>query len=293
MSLKSISLFIFSIVLAGCGNGSDKNIYTGVIEGKSIQVPALIPGKLVQLNADTGDRVIRGQVLAVVDSIELVYRSRQIKAGLQGITVQKKIAKTSLQRAQADLGYMKEKYERMERLVAGQTMPQQQADDVKVLLQRAQSARKVAAETMQSLAAKREQLLAQLQAVKKKINDCVVTAPDDGIIATKFFERGEAIPPLSPVVEIIHIDTVEVKIYVAERMLPQIKYGQEVAIRIDGMERKLTGKINWISPKAEFTPKIILTPETRSSLVYAVKITIPNPDGLLKHGMPVEVVLAH
>lgn len=291
MSLKNIFLLTFSLVLISCGNGSDKNIYTGVIEGKSIQVPAMIPGKLVQLNANTGDRVIKGQVLAVVDSTELVYQSRQIRAGLQGIAVQEKITNTSLRRAESDLSYMQEKYKRMEKLVASQTMPQQQSDDVKVLLQRAQSAQKAAAQTVQSLAAKREQLLAQLQTVKKKIDDCVITAPDDGIIAGKFFERGEAIPPLSPVLEIIHIDTVEVKIYLAERMLPQVKYGQEVAIHIDGTERELAGKISWISPKAEFTPKTILTPETRSSLVYAVKITIPNADGVLKHGMPVEVVL--
>jgi len=49
--------------------------------------------------------------------------------------------------------------------------------------------------------------------------------------------------------------------------------------------------VSWVSPKAEFTPKTILTPETRTSLVYAVKVTIPNPKRVLKHGMPVEVIL--
>ena len=68
------------------------------------------------------------------------------------------------------------------------------------------------------------------------------------------------------------------------------KNNQEVNIRIDGRKEILPGKVSWISPKAEFTPKTILTPETRSSLVYAVKIIVPNPHGVLKHGMPVEVI---
>ena len=60
-------------------------------------------------------------------------------------------------------------------------------------------------------------------------------------------------------------------------------------MQVDGLGQSLVGKIAWISPRAEFTPKSILTPETRTSLVYAVKIDVPNPDGVLKHGMPVEV----
>ena len=60
---------------------------------------------------------------------------------------------------------------------------------------------------------------------------------------------------------------------------------------IDGLSETLQGSIIWISPKAEFTPKTILTPNTRTSLVYAVKITIPNKEGILKHGMPVVINL--
>jgi len=92
-------------------------------------------------------------------------------------------------------------------------------------------------------------------------------------------------------VEIINLDEVWVKIYVSETMLPEIKVGQKVVVRPDGSSKKLEGKISWISPKAEFTPKTILTPETRTSLVYAVKILIPNQDKILKQGMPVEIHL--
>ncbi|OPX31428.1 hypothetical protein B1H10_08825 [candidate division KSB1 bacterium 4484_188] len=92
-------------------------------------------------------------------------------------------------------------------------------------------------------------------------------------------------------VEVIDLSQVWVKIYVSETLLPQIRVGQEVEIVPDGSKSSLQGTISWISPKAEFTPKTILTPETRTSLVYAVKIRIPNKDGILKQGMPVEIHL--
>ena len=91
--------------------------------------------------------------------------------------------------------------------------------------------------------------------------------------------------------EIIDIKNIEVKIYISEILLSTIKYEQEVNVIVDGMDESMKGQIMWVSPKAEFTPKTILTPNTRTSLVYAVKISIQNDDGVLKHGMPVVVSL--
>ncbi len=205
--------------------------------------------------------------------------------------VQSDIAVTSLQQASLDLNYISEKYQRVKKLTANQSMPQQTLDDLKIQLDRGQAVKKTAGQTIESLRAKREQLLVRIKSVQKKIDDCFILAPEGGIIANKFFEQGEAVPPMAPVVEIIHIKSLDLKIYIAENLLPKIIYGQRVIIRVDGLEKSLTGTISWISPKAEFTPKTILTPETRSSLVYAVNIVIKNPDRVLKHGMPVEVLL--
>ncbi|GBD92670.1 putative efflux pump membrane fusion protein [bacterium BMS3Abin05] len=116
-------------------------------------------------------------------------------------------------------------------------------------------------------------------------------APASGVIFSRYFNEGEAIPPLNPIVEIVHVRSLSVKIYISEKMLPHIKYGQKVKVRVDGLSRQFQGIVGWVSPKAEFTPKTIMTPETRTSLVYAVKIRIQNSKGILKDGMPVEVVL--
>jgi HlyD family secretion protein len=74
-------------------------------------------------------------------------------------------------------------------------------------------------------------------------------------------------------------------------MLPHIKTGQEVEVHPDGTSDHLPGTISWINSKAEFTPKTILTEETRTSLVYSVKVRIKNDERILKQGMPVTVQL--
>ena len=66
-------------------------------------------------------------------------------------------------------------------------------------------------------------------------------------------------------------------------MLSKIQHGQNATVHIDGLDKELLGKIIWISPQAEFTPKTILTPDTRTSLVYAVKILVKNIGGFLSY----------
>jgi HlyD family secretion protein len=83
----------------------------------------------------------------------------------------------------------------------------------------------------------------------------------------------------------------ELKVYVSGTQLPGIKQNQQVEVLIDAdkkSNRKLSGVVSWISPKAEFTPKIIQTKEERVNLVYGIKIRVPN-DGSLKIAMPAEV----
>ncbi|MCK4755224.1 MAG: HlyD family efflux transporter periplasmic adaptor subunit, partial [Calditrichia bacterium] len=141
------------------------------------------------------------------------------------------------------------------------------------------------------ITAGQKRIEAQIKSINKKIKDARVKSPANGIITTIYYEAGEAIPQFSPIMEIIDIKDMEVKIYISAELLSKIKYGQEVTVNVDGLNETMKGQIIWVSPKAEFTPKTILTPNTRTSLVYAIKISIPNEDDILKHGMPVVINL--
>ena len=290
------SLIIFMTTLGmlyvNCSNGNDsEQIYTGVIEGTIVKVPALTGGKIMQVLFDNGDSIEKGATLAQIDTLDLSFQKQNLEGMLQEVDNQKLIAMTQLKRAEKELKYVQEKYRRFEDLLKNESISQQSVDDLKNQLQNAESVYQTALQQIRIVEAKRIQAEAQFKSIQKKIHDATITSPLNGIVAGKFYETGEAIPPLAPLAEIIDLNEVWVKIYLSEKMLPHIQTGQQAEIHMDGSEQTLSGAISWINSKAEFTPKTILTPETRTSLVYAVKVNISNPDHLLKHGMPVEVHL--
>jgi HlyD family secretion protein len=285
-----LSIFMYSLIFS-CSSGDGVQIYTGVVEGTAIQIPAMIGGQIIDLLIDEGQEVKQGQMIALIDTLELSYQRDNLKGIMQEITSQEQSAAANAARAKKELDYVQEKYQRYNDLRKTESVSQQLVDDLENQLQNAESAYQIASKQHESIAARKLQIMAQQKSIDKKITDARILSPAGGIITTKYYNRGEAIPPLAPIAEVINLEEVWVKIYLSEKMLPKIKAGQEVKIKIDGSEQNLAGKISWISSKAEFTPKTILTPETRTSLVYAAKVLIQNKDHLLKHGMPVEIHL--
>jgi HlyD family secretion protein len=282
---------VLALIAFSCDNDENVDEYTGIVEGVSVKVPSLTGGKIINMNIKEGQFIEKGYLIAVVDTLELTINKEQVSASLEELSVQTEIARTNLSRTDNDYKYVKDTYDRMNKLYKSNSIPKQSLDDVKNKFETVKSALVSAKQNLKSIGAKRKQMEAQLKLIEKKINDAKINSPFAGYITSKFFEAGEAIMPMSPVVEIINTKKMETDIYVSETQLPEINLGQEVTINIDGTDKDLIGKIDWISPESEFTPKTILTPETRTSLVYAVKIAIDNPEGILKHGMPVVVQL--
>ena len=108
----------------------------------------------------------------------------------------------------------------------------------------------------------------------------------DGVVTTRDREDGEVVAAAAPLLTVSRLDEVWMSIYVPEDRLGGVKLGQAAAVRIDGSDRRYPGKVTFVSPEAEFTPRNAQTPDERAKLVYRVKITLPNPDGVFKPGMP-------
>lgn len=289
IKMSYIGLLSVLIIFVGCSGDAGDHQYTGILEGTSIHVPALTPGLITDIPVSTGDHVEKGQLLATIDSTDLMYQREQLLAARDELFIQMKIAMTNLSRANEDYAYLKTIHDRIDNLYKSQSVTKQQLDDVTNNLQNSQTVVANAKQAMSSLAASQKRIKAQIKSINKKISDANVCSPTPGIITSIYYEKGEAVPQLAPIMEVIDITEMEVKIYISETLLSTVKYGQAATISIDGLEETIQGIVIWVSPKAEFTPKTILTPNTRTSLVYAVKISIPNEKGLLKHGMPVVV----
>jgi HlyD family secretion protein len=132
---------------------------------------------------------------------------------------------------------------------------------------------------------------AKLALAEKSVADCVINAPLDGTVTTRSREPGEWATPGAPLVTLSRLDEVWLAIYIPENNLGRVKLRQKASVRLDGSDQRYEGVVTFISPEAEFTPKNAQTPDERAKLVYRVKITLKNPNGVFKPGLPADAIL--
>ena len=125
-----------------------------------------------------------------------------------------------------------------------------------------------------------------------RIKRAAITNPSAGTVLVTYAKPGEIVQPGQPLYKIADVGTVDVRAYVTEPQLAAVKVGKQARVSVDAgndNHQTLNGTVSWVSSQAEFTPTPIQTREERADLVYAVKIRVPNQNGMLKIGMPVDV----
>jgi len=290
---KTITLWLVLISLLfgfGCKLNKKTQTYTTTLEGTSFLVPSPTGGIINKLWVTEGAWISAGDTLAILDSRELRYQVEQIDASLQELTIQTAIANNSLQQSLADFAYVQEKQQRTQRLFDAATIPQQSVDDIGNLMQKSQTQTNNAAKQSEMLKATATKLNAQKKILLKNIADATLISRSSGKVSTLYYHQGEAMAPYANLLELIDTRSLKTKIYVPETLLGSIKTGQQVKL-LTASGQIHPASIESISNKAEFTPKTILTPDTRAAMVYAVTIRVDNPQDVLKDGMPVEVEL--
>jgi multidrug resistance efflux pump len=114
-------------------------------------------------------------------------------------------------------------------------------------------------------------------------------APISGVVQKRLAHRGEFVGPGTPVLTVADTTDLKLTLYVFEADLGRVGIGQNVSLRADGYpDRFFLGKVRTIATRAEFTPRSVQTQKDRYNLVFAVGVRVPNPDGALKAGLPVD-----
>jgi HlyD family secretion protein len=125
-----------------------------------------------------------------------------------------------------------------------------------------------------------------------QIGKMTVTAPIDGVVTSRSAHAGEAAIAGATLLTVAKLDEVNLTIYVPEDKLNRVYLGQAVEVQVDSFpSRVFTGTVSYISQQAEFTPRNIQTQEERVNMVFAVKVRLPNPEYLLKPGMPADAMI--
>ena len=310
------------IGLSGCkwpwaekAQSSDISL-SGSIEARETDIAFQVPGRIATLSVDEGDIVKAGQDVASLDSrdYELALASAQANAAVSKAALklveagarpqELQVAKSAVGEAEAQLRYAKSEVRRISSLVPKHLASQDQLDraslqeDVaRASLDQAQQQLALLQEgaRKEEIARARADFAAKQQAVamaQQQLSYVDLKSPVSGYVTLRLAEKGEVVGVGQAVFRVVELDKPWVRVYISERDLPRIKLDQSAEVRVDGLPGKVfKGRVAFISPEAEFTPKTVETKELRVDLVYRVKVEVANPDGVLKIGMPADVTL--
>ena len=320
------------IAAAGCREAGPSNTLrvSGQVEATEVQVAPEVGGRLIDLRVDEGDRVNRGDVLARLDTRDVELQIDRARAERSTSEAQLRLlqagsrpedirqAETQVESAnaeaaaiEADLKAAEADLARFEALLAANAGSQKQRDDararVDVARERQRGARERIRGARESVArlragARREEIDvartrvtaadAQIAQLEKSLRDAEVTAPATGTVTQKLADSGELVAPRTPILVVTDLDNAWANLFVPEPMVPRVKLGQAATVFTDAGGEGLPGKVTYVSPRAEFTPRNVQTADERSRLVYRIKVTVDNRAGVLKQGMPVDADLA-
>jgi len=137
------------------------------------------------------------------------------------------------------------------------------------------------------------QAQAGIQMTNARLDQLTLDAPMDGVVSTRSAQEGETATAGKPLLTIANLDEVTLVIYIPENRIGQVNVGQEVEVTVDSFPgRTFIGRVASIAGEAEFTPRNVQTEEERVNLVFAVDVSIPNPDHALKPGMPADATIS-
>jgi HlyD family secretion protein len=298
--------------------GENKTMLTlyGNVDIREVTLGFRVPGKLAKLLYDEGDKVTAGQVIARLDDEPYRNQVASAQAQVESLRARLKLrengnrpeeiaqARSLVHEREATAANAEHLFKRAEELLVDKGVSIQDRDNAEANLKEALARLKSARDNLTLLEAgfriedidQAKADLAQTEAALAtsdlQLNDTVLTAPSDGVILTRAQEAGAILQVGTPVFTLSLVKPVWVRAYVHEPDLGRIYPSMKVEIRTDTVGGKAyRGQIGYISPRAEFTPKTVETPELRTALVYRLRIVVENPDNGLRQGMPVTVTV--
>lgn len=292
-------------------------VASGMVEATEARLGFQLPGRIATLTVREGEKVAAGAVLASLDREELGARQRQssarvtaAEAGLaeleHGFRIEEVAqAQAAVNAAQERLRDARRDLERNRKLYSGGAISQEafqksatasevaeaqlaQASQQLALLRRGPRQERIAAQRAQVAEAR-----AGVGAAEAAFANATIVAPIAGVVTVRHHEPNEIVGAGEPVVTIMNPADRWVRIYVPENRIGAVRVGSAASIVSDTYpDKRYPGRVIYVSPEAEFTPKSVQTAEERVRLVYAVKVRIEGDPNLeLKPGMPADVTL--
>ncbi len=292
-------LFLSILLFSACQQEEERSDAYGNFEATVTTISAQANGQLLHLTVEEGQQLNEGVLVGLIDTSVLHLQRLQLEATIGTLPQKLRTAEPDIRVLEDQKRNLIRERDRVRELVTAKAATPKQLDDLNgelvVLEQRIAAARSQTATANRGILAEQDPIRAQIAVLDEQIRKAYIYNPVAGTVLTKLAESAEIVGMGSPLYRIGQLDTLTLRAYAQSVTLQGAAIGQEVEVLIDEGEdqyRALRGIISWIASEAEFTPRTIQTKEDRVTLVYAVKIAVPNPDGILKIGMPAEVNFA-
>lgn len=300
------------LLSAGCSRDTSGQLH-GYVEGEFVYVSAQLPGT-VNLQVSRGVRVKQGQPLFAVESVaemtardEAGRRLAQARSVLQDLhkgqrPTEMASLQARLQQARAGLSLVENEWSRQEKLFGSGVVSAQDLD-------RARSARDQQRQLVAALLAElqtaalggRSDQIAAAEANVRALESVVArsewelsrtsqSAPAAGLVYDTLYRSGEYVAAGRPVVTLLPPQNIKVRVFVPETQLGSIHIGDPVTVTVDGVKESIGGRVSYLSPKAEYTPPVIYSRESRAKLVFMAEVTFPEESAIRLHpGQPVDL----
>jgi HlyD family secretion protein len=320
-----------AIALAGCTSEPPAGAtrVSGHVEATEVQVASEVPGRLVELRVDEGDRVSAGDPIARLDTRDADLQIRRARAERAVAEAQLRLlragpriedvrqAEAQVVAARADVAAIEAEHlaaeidlDRFEGLLRANAGSVKQRDDAKARVDLARERRRSAearvevaeraaararagarADEIDAAEARVGSIDAQIAALEKALADATIVSPVAGVVTQKLVDAGEIVPRGAPIVVVTDLDRAWASLFVPGPLVTRLKLGGTATVFTDAGGAGLPGTITFVSPRAEFTPRNVQTAEERSKLVYRIKVSVDNRGEVLKPGMPVDADL--
>jgi HlyD family secretion protein len=300
-------------LLAALGFAGENDRYLGYVEGETSLIAPPVAGRLVQRPVDRGVEVKKGDRLFVIDPVlaqaEVARAAGALaesKSRYENLLTGKRpeeqdVVRGQKREAEASLALAEIELQRQTQLLEKGITTRQNYDQAnsQVRQLRSRVASLSAQEKVGDLAARPDEIAAakatvdqnqaNLDQARKRLDDLMPAAPEDGLIENTFFNTGEWVPAGTPVVSLLPAFRVKLRFFVPEEDVARMQMGQTVSFTCDSCPPDLKARIIYISPRSEFTPPVIYSQSARTKLVFLIEARPEPTQTRLSPGLPVTV----
>jgi HlyD family secretion protein len=294
----SILLSLGFLLLSACSDKNRQYDASGTFETTEVIVSSEANGKILSFDVREGQMLETGQSAGTIDSIPLYLRKKQLQANIKAVESRRPEIRKQIASIEQQIATQKIEKKRMENLLYAKAANQKQLDDINAqiafLEKQLEAQKSTLSISSNSISEDVATLEVQIEQLEDQLKKCQIINPVKGTVLVKYAEAGEVTSQGKALYKIADTENMKLRAYLVSSQLTRVKAGQNVKVFADFGEtesREYQGTIEWISDKAEFTPKTIQTRDERANLVYAVKIAVKN-DGYLKIGMYGNILLS-